>query len=257
MTTMGTSRLAGALAPEFRDPLLAALLTEAPAATVVVDEGGHIVHANQAFLELHHLSSKDMGRHLRDASIDLWIQLEPVLDRVRDGFSVELNRVTLGHDCAPSRRYWEERWRPVHDDEGRVIATLSGGQMQRALFARLNRTCVDFLKHARCIQDPDKSQRVINDTPQMGLSFTQRCLPVFEFCNIGVHAYPGVDSTIARSKGNTTYLRPPPTTTVMLDPIFVRKNIACFERMLPRSNGSRLILWMDHFHPTIAQPILN
>lgn len=124
MTTMGTSRLAGALAPEFRDPLLAALLTEAPAATVVVDEGGHIVHANQAFLELHHLSSKDMGRHLRDASIDLWIQLEPVLDRVRDGFSVELNRVTLGHDCAPSRRYWEERWRPVHDDEGRVIATL-------------------------------------------------------------------------------------------------------------------------------------
>ena len=124
MTTMGTSRLAGALAPEFRDPLLAALLSEAPAATVVVDEGGHIVHANQAFLELHHLSSKDMGRHLRDASIDLWIQLEPVLDRVRDGFSVELNRVTLGHDCAPSRRYWEERWRPVHDDEGRVIATL-------------------------------------------------------------------------------------------------------------------------------------
>ena len=75
MTTMGTSRLAGALAPEFRDPLLAALLTEAPAATVVVDEGGHIVHANQAFLDLHHLSSKDTGRHLRDASIDLWIQL--------------------------------------------------------------------------------------------------------------------------------------------------------------------------------------
>lgn len=121
---MGTARLTRALAPEFRDSLLAALLTEAPAATIVIDADNRIAHANSAFLELHHLTTDDLGRQVRDASIDLWLQIEPVLDRIRDGYSVELDRVTLGHDCAPSRRYWEERWRPVRDDDGRVIAAL-------------------------------------------------------------------------------------------------------------------------------------
>ncbi len=124
MTTVGTMRATPALPPDLREPLLASLLTEGPAATAVVDADGRLVHGNPAFLELHRLSPDAVSQHLRDASLDLWIQLEPVLDRVRDGFSVEFDRTTIGHECPPSRRHWEEQWRPVRDDEGRVLGAL-------------------------------------------------------------------------------------------------------------------------------------
>ncbi|MGE3960047.1 MAG: ATP-binding protein [Dehalococcoidia bacterium] len=107
-----------------RGQLLSALTGDEGDPIALVDPRGALLHANAPFEEMQGLPPGGVGRHLRDLSPDAWVRLGPVIERAVSGQTVAYERGTLGHSRPPVERHWEERWRPVREGDGRVVAIL-------------------------------------------------------------------------------------------------------------------------------------
>jgi len=111
-----------------RDSTLNTLLDDPSRAIALVDREGCLLFANDLLYAAQGMPrGESLGRHLSEIAPDLWAHLEPQFRLVRGGRAVEVERTSTRPDCPAEPREWTERWQPVRDEQGQVVAILGTG----------------------------------------------------------------------------------------------------------------------------------